>query len=136
MRGVRGSLLRSIDTKRDASTIVDAISAEELGKFPNRNVAEALRGCAVWVSRAEFPAPDDDEFYWVDLIGLEVVNREGAPLGRVTDLLDTGPHCVLRVQAEVHGGEAIERLIPFVSAYIDSVDLAARRIVADWGLDY
>jgi len=42
VRGVRGSLLRSIDTKRDASTIVDAISAEELGKFPNRNVAEAL----------------------------------------------------------------------------------------------
>jgi TonB-dependent receptor len=42
VRGVRGSLLRSIDTKRDASTIVDAISAEELGKFPDRNVAEAL----------------------------------------------------------------------------------------------
>ncbi len=42
VRGVRGSLLRSIDTKRDALTIVDAISAEELGKFPNRNVAEAL----------------------------------------------------------------------------------------------
>ncbi len=42
IRGVRGSLLRSIDAKRDASTIVDAISAEELGKFPNRNVAEAL----------------------------------------------------------------------------------------------
>jgi iron complex outermembrane recepter protein len=42
VRGVRGSLLRSIETKRDASTIVDAISAEELGKFPNRNVAEAL----------------------------------------------------------------------------------------------
>ena len=42
VRGTRGSLLRSIDTKRDASTIVDAISAEELGKLPNRNVAEAL----------------------------------------------------------------------------------------------
>src|ERR1700754_4904815 len=41
VRGVRGSLLRSIQTKRDAATIVDAISAEELGKFPNRNVAEA-----------------------------------------------------------------------------------------------
>jgi TonB-dependent receptor len=42
VRGVRGSLLRSIQAKRDADTIVDAISAEELGKFPNRNVAEAL----------------------------------------------------------------------------------------------
>ncbi len=42
IRGVRGSLLRSIQAKRDAATIVDAISSEELGKFPNRNVAEAL----------------------------------------------------------------------------------------------
>ena len=47
-------------------------------------------------------------------------------------LIDTGPHCVLRVE---HGvGE--ERLIPFVAAYVDSVDLAARRVVVDWGLDY
>lgn len=42
VRGVRASLLRSLETKRDSSTIVDAISAEELGKFPDRNVAEAL----------------------------------------------------------------------------------------------
>ena len=42
VRGVRGSLLRSIQAKRNADTIVDAISSEELGKFPNRNVAEAL----------------------------------------------------------------------------------------------
>ena len=40
--GVRGSLLRSTEAKRNATTIVDAISAEELGKFPDRNVAEAL----------------------------------------------------------------------------------------------
>src|SRR5687768_13903442 len=39
--GVRGSLLRSIQAKRNADTIIDAISSEELGKFPDRNVAEA-----------------------------------------------------------------------------------------------
>ena len=55
-------------------------------------------------------------------------------------LLETGAHCVLRLQPD--GGEQAaaappdERLIPFVDAYIDSVDLRARRIVADWGLDY
>jgi outer membrane receptor protein involved in Fe transport len=42
VRGVRGSLLRSIEAKRSSGTIIDAISAEELGKFPDRNVAEAL----------------------------------------------------------------------------------------------
>lgn len=108
-------------------------SAQEL---PDRTAAEALKGARVFVARASFPSTGQDEYYWVDLIGLAVLNREGAVLGQVTDLLDTGPHCVLRVQSTAPGSEPVERLIPFVSAYIDSVDLAARRIVADWGLDY
>ena len=110
----------------------------------DRDQAEALKGASVFVSRSAFPTPDEDEFYWVDLIGLDVVNREGEALGRVVDLIDTGPHCVLRCVSEAPAaeaaagkrGEAVERLIPFVSAYIVSVSLAEKRIVADWGLDY
>ncbi|WP_294636658.1 ribosome maturation factor RimM [uncultured Aquabacterium sp.] len=102
----------------------------------DRNAAEALKGARVFVSRTAFPTPDEDEFYWVDLIGLDVVNREGQALGKVVDLIDTGPHCVLRCVVEVDGKAEGERLIPFVSAYIDSVSLADKRIVADWGLDY
>lgn len=102
----------------------------------DRNAAEALKGARVFVSRTAFPTPDEDEFYWVDLIGLDVVNREGQTLGKVVDLIDTGPHCVLRCVVEVDGKAEGERLIPFVSAYIDSVSLADKRIVADWGLDY
>jgi len=102
----------------------------------DRNAAEALKGARVFVSRTAFPTPDEDEFYWVDLIGLDVVNREGQALGKVVDLIDTGPHCVLRCVVEVDGRAEGERLIPFVSAYIDSVSLADKRIVADWGLDY
>lgn len=100
--------------------------------FEDRNSAEMLKGARVFVSRSAFPTPDNDEFYWVDLMGLTVVNRQGETLGTVFDLLDTGPHCVLRLKAE----DNTERMIPFVSAYIDSVSLADRRIVADWGLDY
>jgi 16S rRNA processing protein RimM len=70
-------------------------SAQEI---PDRNTAEALKGARVFVSRASFPAAAQDEYYWVDLIGLEVVNRAGVLLGTVTDLLDTGAHSVLRVQ--------------------------------------
>jgi len=103
----------------------------------DRNDAEALKGARVYVSRSSFPTPDEDEFYWVDLIGLNVVNKEGEALGQVVDLLDTGPHSVLRCVLEAAAGaEAAERLIPFVSAYIVSVSLADKRIVADWGLDY
>jgi len=107
---------------------VIVVTAEGLD---DRNAAEALKGSRIFVSRSVFPTPDSDEFYWVDLIGLDVVNREGEALGQVVDLIETGPNCVLRCEAE-----GTERLIPFVSAYIDSVSLADKRIVADWGLDY
>ena len=108
-------------------------------EIADRDAAEALKGVRVFVSRASFPAPEADEFYWVDLIGLSVTNREGAPLGEVVGLIDTGPHCVLRVQppaAEERPPEAGERLIPFVEAYVDSVDMPGRRILVDWGLDF
>lgn len=109
-------------------------------EVPDRTAAEALRGARVFVSRQSFPTASPDEFYWVDLIGLEVVNRDGALLGTVTDLLDTGPHCVLRIRrpdasADMKPDQA-ERLVPFVNAFVDQVDLPARRITVDWGLDY
>jgi 16S rRNA processing protein RimM len=97
----------------------------------DRNAAEALKGARVFVARSSFPTAAADEYYWVDLIGCSVINREGLELGTVTDLLDTGAGSVLRVQQ----GET-QRLIPFVAAYVDTVDLAARRIVVDWGLDF
>lgn len=99
---------------------------------PDRNVAEALRGCAVWVRRADFPAPADDEFYWVDLIGSIVVNEQQETLGTVAGLIDNGAHQILRIVDE--GGT--ERLVPFVEVYVKSVDVAGKRIVVDWGLDY
>jgi len=105
----------------------------------DRNAAESLRGARLFVSRANFPASAEDEFYWVDLIGLAVLNREGLALGTVVGLLDTGPHSVLRVQPDGDKGVetvAEERLIPFVAAYVDAVDLVGRRITVDWGADF
>jgi 16S rRNA processing protein RimM len=101
----------------------------------DRDAAEALRGARIFISRASFPTAGPDEFYWVDLIGLSVVNRQGELLGSVDSLLDTGAHAVLRVRRG-EGEAAEERLIPFVGAYVDTVDLAERRIQVDWGLDY
>ncbi len=105
------------------------------GAVADRTAAEALRGARIFVSRTHFPPPDDgDDFYWADLIGMTVSNRDGVALGTVVGLLDTGPHSVLRVRPERDAAE--ETLIPFVAAYVDTVDLAGRRIVVDWGLDY
>ncbi|WP_431511991.1 ribosome maturation factor RimM [Variovorax sp. DAIF25] len=102
---------------------------------PDRNAAEALRGARVFVPRSSFPSTGDDEYYWVDLIGLEVVNREGIVLGTVRELLASGPQTTLVIAAE-QDGKAIERMVPFVSAFVDGVDLAGRRITVDWQPDY
>ena len=105
-------------------------TAQEL---PDRSAAEALRGARIFVSRANFPKPDEGEFYWVDLIGLAVANRQGRPMGEVVGLIETGPHCVLRIQPA--DSATSELLIPFVDAYVDSVDLPGRHIGVDWDHD-
>lgn len=112
----------------------------QLQGLDDRDVANRLKGCGVWVSRAEFPALPDDEYYWVDLIGATVTNREGLCLGQVQDLMATGPHSVMVVQAAAEDGEAeasvTEVLIPFVPLYVDAVDVPGRRIAVDWQPDY
>lgn len=102
----------------------------------DRNAAEALRGARVFISRASFPTAGEGEYYWVDLIGLPVRNREGVALGEVVDLMSTGPQQVLVVHQAQGAARPIERLIPFVDAYVDEVDLPARRVLVDWQPDY
>jgi 16S rRNA processing protein RimM len=116
----------------------DAVIAAAEG-LADRDAARALRGARVFVARSSFPAAAPDEYYWVDLIGAEVISRQGEALGRVSALIDTGPHsvlCVRRPDVAAASGEQAELLIPFVSAYVDAVDTAARRIVVDWAPDY
>lgn len=105
----------------------------------DRSGAEALRGWELWVSRTDFPRTADGEYYWIDLIGLDVVNREGQPLGRVIGLIETGPHAVLRILppgVDEPAKPDQERLIPFVEAFVDDVSLEARQIRVDWGTDF
>jgi 16S rRNA processing protein RimM len=101
----------------------------------DRDTAELLRGARVMVSRASFPTAAKDEFYWVDLLGLAVVNREGLSLGTVKDLISTGPQTVMVIEAQVDG-KSQETLIPFVSVYVDDVSLTDKRITVDWQPDY
>ncbi len=117
----------------------DSIVAQLEG-IADRDQALALRGWRVHVRRSDFPSLGADEFYWVDLIGLEVVNEAGVALGAVVDLIDNGAHSVLRVEYPSQGKDgqpaSDERLIPFVGVYVKAVDQAARRIVVDWEADY
>lgn len=101
----------------------------------DRTAAEVLRGARIFVSRANFPTAGKDEYYWVDLIGLQVVNREGLDLGAVRELLSTGAQTVLVIEY-TQDNKIQERMIPFVSVYVDDVDMASRRILVDWQPDF
>jgi 16S rRNA processing protein RimM len=112
-----------------------------------RDAAESLKGATVKISRKYFPPLSDDEFYWVDLIGLDVQNLQGECLGQVQGMMDNGAHPILRVampklpdsgnaDGSEKSGVRQEILIPFVGQFVKTVDQPARQITVDWGLDY
>jgi 16S rRNA processing protein RimM len=97
-----------------------------------REAAESLQGATIQIRRAHFPALDENEFYWVDLIGHEVKNLQGEVLGDVVGLMDNGAHPILRVAQPA----AQELLIPFVDRFVTTVDQAGKKITVDWERDY
>jgi len=139
-KSIRESGLHDVDMMQ-ARSHGDEVVAQLMG-VSDRNAAEALQGTTVQIRRSHFPALSENEFYWIDLIGLEVVNLAGVPLGTVTDLLDNGAHPILRVtvpqaqEAAVPGKAAKELLIPFVDRFVTAVDQQEKKITVDWELDY
>ena len=123
----------------EAKTHSGSVVAKFAG-VDDRNAAEALRGVRIFLPRSSFPAASADEYYLADLIGLNVVNREGVALGCVRDLMATGPHsvlCVEYIDSREDGPKLpAERMIPFVAAYVDKVDLAGKCVTVDWQPDY
>ncbi|BBU28112.1 ribosome maturation factor RimM [Burkholderia sp. THE68] len=136
VKGRESKSVRCLQSKVHADTIVARFAGCD-----DRDTALALKGHTVNITRSDFPKLDsEDEFYWVDLIGLDVENEAGVALGRVADLIDNGAHSILRIEYPEtdKDGKAVtgERLIPFVGVYVKTVDRAAKRIVVDWDADY
>ena len=106
-----------------------------IAKLPgvdDRDGAAALVGQDIYVARELLPPPGKDEYYWVDLEGLEVVTTAGVALGRVSHVFATGANDVVVVR----DGER-ERLVPFVQGvYVRSVDLSGGRMVVDWDPEF
>ena len=95
-----------------------------------REAAEALQGSQVALPREQLPEAEENEYYWSDLVGLNVANAQGVELGQVSELLETGANDVLVVKGDR------ERLIPFVDPIVLEVDVAKRLIRVDWDADY
>jgi 16S rRNA processing protein RimM len=98
----------------------------KLAGVDDRDAAEALRGRALAVFRDDVPPPGDDELYLADLVGCEVVDAAGEPLGTVAEVRPGGGQDLL-----VLARDGLEVLVPFVEPIVVAVDLAARRIVCD-----
>lgn len=108
-----------------------------LDQCADRTTALTLKDMQVAIPRNQLPVLSDsgiDEYYWTDLINLNVINLQGDELGNVTGLLESGSNDILKVQSLKECKN--ERLIPFVNQVIVKVDLESHQIIVDWGLDY
>ncbi len=70
------------------------------------------------------------EYYWEDLIGLEVINQDKVVLGRVSNLVDTGSNNVL----VINGSK--EHWVPYIDPFLVSVDVDNQQIIVDWDEDF
>ena len=112
--------------RRHGKTVVAQLCGIE-----DRDQAATLVGADIAVWRSQLPAVAEDEYYWSDLVDLNVVTTDGVALGKVDHLIETGANDVL-----VLSGER-ERLIPYVfGSVVLSVDLEAREIQVDWDPDF
>ncbi|WP_123589599.1 ribosome maturation factor RimM [Salinisphaera orenii] len=122
---------RVLAARNQAKTLIAQLADPSDRPVADRDGAAALLECDIAVPRAALPEPEPGRYYWFDLMGLDVVTREGTPLGRVASMMETGANDVLVVDGER------ERLIPFVmDEFVDAVDLDAGRIVVDWDPDF
>lgn len=106
----------------------DDMLVARVAGIATRDAAEALRGVKIFARRDQLPPPAHDEFYYDDLVGLEAVDAAGAPIGRITSLVNYGAGDVLEI-APAHGGETL--LLPFTKSVARSIDFDAGRIVIE-----
>ena len=103
-----------------------AIVLLKLKGVRTRDEAEALHGAEILVERDWLPKLEADEYYWIDLIGLEVLDTEGRGLGEVWNIFNNGADDILVVKRDGR-----EILLPFRGEIIDEVDLPNGRILAN-----
>ncbi|HYD58427.1 MAG TPA: ribosome maturation factor RimM [Burkholderiales bacterium] len=96
-----------------------------------REEALKLKGMPVSLRREAMGDPGEGHYFHADLIGFEVVNRQGEPLGKVQGFFSNGAQDVMEI-----AGAGKKHLLPWVAAVVKAVDLPARRIDVEWGADW
>lgn len=115
-----------VSGKRQGKNVIASLQG-----IANRDQANELTGATILISRSQLPELDEGDFYWNQLIDLNVVTSDGFNLGRVDQMMETGANDVMVVQGDR------ERLIPYVmDEVIQSIDLEQQQIIVDWDKDY
>lgn len=96
----------------------------------SKEEADTFKG-VILISRDEFPETEEGEFWAVDLIGFDVINRKGEKLGHLERFENNGAHEILVVV----NAERTHR-IPLVKAYVEKIDPDAKTIHVDWESDW
>jgi 16S rRNA processing protein RimM len=118
-------------TVRLTGSVPNGFSAR-LGGITTRDEAEALKGTQLYADRAKLPAPDDDEFYHIDLIGLAVLDTGGTQIGTIKAVVNHGASDILEVMGP---GMKDPLLLPFTRAVVPTVDIAGGRVIVDLPTD-
>ncbi len=95
----------------------------------DRDLAASLRGSELVLDREELDAPDEEEFYVGDIIGLEAYDEAGTRIGSVVDVLETPAHEILLIRDDEV--EPAEHYVPFTHEHVPTVDLEGAHVVVD-----
>lgn len=113
-------------TLRLEKVLNDGFVLVRAAEITTREAAEALKGTRLYVARSRLPAPEEDEYYLDDLVGLAVFDETEAPMGSVKAVYNFGADDLLEL-TDVPGLKGV-RLAPFTKALVPAVDLAGGRI--------
>lgn len=115
----------SIDSKRNGKLIVAKLKGVD-----DKDTALTLIGQKIEINKEQLHKLDDDQFYWHDLTGLEVTNKQGVLFGTIKSLLETGAHDVVIINGDR------ERIIPYIMGQtILEVNLEKNSMLVDWHED-
>ena len=108
----------------------------KLQGIDDRDAAVACKGKQIAVPRALLPKLKNEEYYWSDLIGLNVKNLQEVDFGKISDVFATGANDVLVVKDVAKSESGQERLIPYIAQVILAVDMAEKTMLVDWDADF
>lgn len=107
------------------------IFVAKLDGIDNKDQAHLLTNLKIYVLRSNFKDLPEGEYYWQDLIGMQVFDNNGQALGSVVELYHTGATDVIVVK-----GDKTEHHIPFVlDKHILEVNISANKMIVDWEFD-